>query len=64
MTRDPYTVFPEEHLGRPDRKGYRCQFHYAIRRGNGSLVFRTQTYDYAAEILGNLNYANARAVAA
>jgi len=64
MTRASYVVFPEEHLGRPDWRGHRCQFHYAIRRSNGSLVFRTQKREDAAEILGNLNYAKARAVAA
>ena len=30
-------------------------FEYAIRRRNGSLVFRTETYGLAREILARLN---------
>lgn len=32
------------------------EFKYAIRRADGSLVFRTQKHKYATEILANLNH--------
>lgn len=46
-TSAPYTIVPEEHLGTPDQRGYRCLFHYAIRSSGGGLVYRTEKLDTA-----------------
>ncbi len=55
-----YRIVPEFHVSPEiyyDVRTYpSVQFQYAIRRKDDSLVFRTETHQYAAEILSNLEY--------
>lgn len=60
-----YAVYPEFCLMPATEYGpYRVparDFHYAIRRGDRSLVFRTETVKLANEILDALNGARENA---
>ena len=53
-----YVLSPERHLTLPtwgENRSPALTFNYAIRRRDGSLVFRTETVRLAHEILANLN---------
>ena len=49
-----FYVTPEAHYD--GRKAPPIEFTYAIRRADDSLVYRTETHKYAADILANLEY--------
>ena len=62
-----YRIVPEFHVSSEvyyDGRTYpSIEFKYAIRREDDSLVFRTETHEYAAEILSNLEYPKVRLAA-
>lgn len=50
-----YHIVEEQHsMGGGGRDMPITLFHYAIKRGDGSIVFRAGTYDHARELLDRL----------